>query len=88
MSEKKLEQVVDQMMKGHKNEKAVREYIAWVQSLEHKVKFCAKCRRRGCEKCEYVHCLRYVVRHQRPAYWWRTSSQAAVMGTVRFLSSV
>ena len=74
------------MMKGHKNEKAVREYVECVQGLEHKVRFCAKCNRRGCEKCAYLHSLRYAVRHQRPAYWWRTSSHAAVTGTVRFLN--
>ena len=75
-------------MKCHKNEKAVRDYTECVQSMEHKVKFCAKCRRDGCEKCEYMMSLRYVVRHQKPAYWWRTSSHPAVTGTVRFLNRV
>ena len=56
--------------------------------MEHLVRFCAKCRRRGCEKCDYVKCLRHVVRFQKPAYWWKTSSHPAVTGTVRFLRGV
>ena len=36
----------------------------------------------------YVKALRFVVRHQKPAYWLRTSSHPAVTGTVRFLRGV
>ena len=85
LSEQKLEQVVSRLMSGHENEEAVKAYTECVRSMEHKVKYCSKCRRDGCEKCDYVKCLKYVVRWQKPAQWWRRSSHAAVLGTVRFL---
>ena len=85
LSEEKLEQVVSRLMRGHENEKSTREYTECVKSMEHLVRYCSKCRRQGCEKCDYVKCLRYVVRWQKPADWWKRTSQAAVMGTVRFL---
>ena len=87
LSEEQLEQVVSRLMRGHQNEKATREYTACVKSMEHAVRYCSKCRRGGCEKCDYLKSLRYVVRWQKPADWWRRSSQAAVTGTVRFLNA-
>ena len=56
-------------MKGHKLEKTCREYLECVQSMDGMVKWCTKCKRAGCEKCSYKWALRYVVRHQQPAYW-------------------
>ena len=53
--------------------------------MEHLVKYCSKCRKCGCESCSYVHVLRYVVRHQKPAHWWGKGGQAAVMGAGRML---
>ena len=53
--------------------------------MEHLVKGCAKCRRKGCEKCEYLRAMRYAVRYQKPAEWWRMTGQSAVQGAVRFL---
>ena len=47
---------------------------------------CSKCRYQGCEKCSYLHCLRHVVRHQKPGEWWLRSSQIAVEGSLRFLN--
>ena len=72
-------------MKGHEFENDTTAYTECVRSMEHMVKNCSKCRRRGCEKCTYVQSLRYVVRWQKPAEWWRTTGQSAVMGAVRFL---
>ena len=85
LSEEKLEQVVSRLMSGHENEQPTREYTECVKSMEHLVRYCSKCRRQGCEKCDYVKCLRYVVRWQKPADWWKRTSQAAAMGAVRFL---
>ena len=65
-------------MRDHENEKSVKEYTECVRSMEHKVRFCSKCRRSGCEKCDYVKCLRYVVRWQKPGDWWRRSGHAAM----------
>ena len=76
------------MMKGHELEKTCTEYLECVQSMDGMVKWCTKCNRAGCEKCSYKWALRYVVRWQKPAYWWRTSSHPAVTGTVRFLRAV
>ena len=87
LSEQMLEQVVSRLMKGHANEKACREYTDCVKSMEHLVRFCSKCRRSGCEKCEYVKSLRFVVRWQKPADWWKRSSHPAVMGTMRYLKA-
>ena len=53
--------------------------------MEGMVRLCSKCRRTSCEKCDYVKCLRYVVRHQKPADWYSCSGQTAVMGGLRFL---
>ena len=53
--------------------------------MEGMVRFCSKCRRTSCEKCDYVKSLRYVVRHQKPADWYSRSGQTAVMGGLRFL---
>ena len=88
LSEEELEQVVSQLMMGHENEKSTREYTECVKSMEHLVRFCSKCRRSGCEKCDYVKCLRHVVRYQKPGDWWRRSSHPAVTGTVRYLKGV
>ena len=85
LSEVELEKVASRLMKGHANEKTTWEYIECVKSMEHKVRFCSKCRRSGCEKCDYNKCLRYVVRHQKPGDWWMRSGQSAVMGALRFL---
>ena len=75
-------------MRGHENEQATREYTESVKMMDPMVRFCSKCRRNGCEKCDYLKSLRYVVRWQKPAAWWKTSSQAAVMGTVRYLKAL
>ena len=72
-------------MRGHEFEADAKAYVECVQSTEHMVKNCSQCRRRGCEKCTYVHALRYVVRWQRPADLWTKTGQSAVMGAVRFL---
>ena len=85
LSEVELEKVVSRLMKGHANEKTTMEYIECVKSMEHMVRFCSKCRRKGCEKCDYVRCLRYVARWQKPGDWWKRSGQSAVMGALRFL---
>ena len=61
LSEVELEKVVSRLMKGHANEKTTMEYIECVKSMEHMVRFCSKCRRTGCEECDYVKCLRCVV---------------------------
>ena len=60
-------------------------YGECVQSMEHMARNCSNCRRRGCEKCTYVHALRYVVRWHKPADWWMRTGQSAVLGAVRFL---
>ena len=73
-------------MMGHDNEKATMEYMECVKSMEHMVRFCSKCRRHGCESCDYKKCMKYVVRNQKPGAWWRRSSHQAVTGTVRFLN--
>ena len=83
--EETLEQVVSQMMKGHPLKKDVEAYNDCVRSMVHLVKYCSKCRKCGCESCSYVHVLKYVVRHQKPAYWWGKGGQAAVMGAGRML---
>ena len=85
LSEQQLEQVVSRLMRGHENEQSTREYTECVKSMEHLVRFCSKCRRSGCEKCDYIKSLRYVVRWQKPGDWWKTTSHHAVKGTVRFL---
>ena len=74
------------MMRGHDLETTTMQYIDCVRSMEQKVRYCSKCRRTGCEKCDYVKCLRYVVRNQKPADWWNRTSQQAIMGAIRFLS--
>ena len=84
-SEQELERVVNLLMKDHELEQDTKAYVECVRSMEHMVKNCTKCRRKGCEKCIFVHALRYVVRWQKPADWWRRTGQSAVMGTVRFL---
>ena len=84
-SEEELERVVRVLMRGHALESDTKAYVECVRSMEHMVKNCSKCRRRGCEKCTYVHALRYVVRWQKPGDWWKKSSHPAVTGTVRFL---
>ena len=61
-------------------------YGECVQSMEHMARNCSNCRRRGCEKCTYVHALRYVVRWQRPGDWWRRTGQYDV--TVRFVVGI
>ena len=53
LSEEKLQQVVIRLMMGHDNEKSTRDYSECVKSMEHKVRCCSKCRRSGCEKCDY-----------------------------------
>ena len=85
LSEKELEKVVSRVLRNHPNEKTCFEYIECVRSMEGTVRFCNKCRRTGCEKCDYLKCLRYVVRWQKPADWRRRTSQTAVMGALRFL---
>ena len=87
LSEVELEKVVSRLMKGHANEKTTMEYIECVKSMEHMVRFCSTCRRTGCEKCDYVRCLRYVVRWQKPGEWWKRTGQIVVMGGLRFLSA-
>ena len=72
-------------MQGHVNEKSTMEYIECVKGMESIVRFCSKCRRSGCEKCDYVKCLRYVVRWQKPAEWWMRSGHTAILGALRFL---
>ena len=52
LSEEMLEKVVSRLMSGHESEKATREYIECVKSMEHLVRYCSKCRRQGCEKCD------------------------------------
>ena len=70
-SEEELARVVSVAMRGHEFEADTKAYVECVQSMEHMVRNCSKCRNRGCEKCTYVHALRYVVRWQRPADWWK-----------------
>ena len=86
-SEQELERVVNLLMKDHELEQDTKAYVECVRSMEHMVKNCTKCRRKGCEKCTYVHALRYVVRWQKPGEWWRRTGQSAVMGTVRYLKA-
>ena len=62
LSEEQLEKVVSKLMKGHALEEATRAYTECVKSMEHLVRYCSKCRRTGCEKCDYMKCLRYVAR--------------------------
>ena len=85
LSAEKLEQLVSRLMRGHENEKATKEYVDCVKSMEPLVRFCSKCRRSGCEKCDYVKSLRYVMRWQKPGDWWQREGHSAVMGTVRYL---
>ena len=85
LPEVELEKVVRRLMKGHANEESTFQYMECVKSMEGMVRFCSKCRRCGCEKCDYIKCLRYVVRWQKPADWWKRQGQAAVMGGLRFL---
>ena len=74
-------------MKDHSNEAATKKYLECVQSMEHMVRYCSKCRQGGCERCDYIKSLRFIVRHQKPADWWQRSSHEAVLGTVRFLNA-
>ena len=87
LTEAELEKVVSRLMKGHDNEQCTKKYMELVQSMEHEVRYCSKCRRSGCEKCDYIKCLRHVVRHQKPGDWFMRSSHDAVSGTVRFLNA-
>ena len=87
LTETELKKVVSRLMKGHDNEQCTKRYMDLVQSMEHQVRYCSKCRRRGCERCDYIKCLRHVVRHQKPGDWFLRSSQSAVSGTVRFLNA-
>ena len=82
-----LERVVQQIMKGNAIKPDVDAYLSTVASIEHSVRNCSKCRKLGCESCTYKHALRYVVRHAKPASWWKHTSQAAVLGTARMLST-
>ena len=85
LSEVELEKVVRRLMKGHANEESTFQYMECVKSMEGVVRFCSKCRRCGCEKCDYSKCSRYDVGWQKPADWWKRQGQAAVMGGLRFL---
>ena len=84
-NEFQLERIVKQVMSGHKFEQDTKAYLDCVHSTESMVRFCTKCRRGGCEYCDYIHALRYVVRWQKPAAWWKRTGQNAVLGSVRFL---
>ena len=86
LSEKELERAVKQVTGGNENEPDVQGYLQTVASVEHAVRNCAKCRYSGCEKCTYVWALRYVVRHGKPASWWKRTGQSAVLGAARMLS--
>ena len=85
LSEVMLEKVVSRLMKGHANEKTTMEYIECVKFMEHMVRFFSTCRMTGCEKCDYVKCLRHIARWQNPGDWWKRSSQSVVIGALRFL---
>ena len=87
LTEAQLEKVVSRLMKDHPNEAATKNYLECVQSMEHMVRYCSKCRHSGCERCDYIKSLRFIVRHQKPADWWQRSSHEAVLGTVRFLNA-
>ena len=84
-NEFQLERIVKQVMSGHRFEQDTKAYLDCVHSTESMVRFCTKCRRGGCEYCDYIHSLRYVVRWQKPAAWWRRTGHNAVLGSVRFL---
>ena len=66
LSQVQLEKVVNRLMKGHQNEKTTQDYIEFVKSHQLSVRLCSKCRFGGCETCDYVHCLRHVVKWQTP----------------------
>ena len=87
LSQVQLEKVVNRLMKGHQNEKTTQDYIEFVKSHDLSVTCCSKCRFGGCEKCDYVKCLRHVVRWQTPGEWWLRPSHIAVEGSLRFLNS-
>ena len=84
-TEEELERVVSKLMTGQELEEDCRNYLECVRSMEHLVRPCGKCKRKGCEKCSYNHALRRLVRHQKPGDWWQRTGQRAVMGSVRFL---
>ena len=84
-NEFQLERIVKQVMSGHRFEQDTKAYLDCVHSTESMVRFCTKCRRGGCEYCDYIHSLRYVVRWERPAAWWKRTGQNAVLGAMRFL---
>ena len=84
LTQVQLEQITKRVMKGHDNEKITSEYIEFVKNNQMSV--CSKCRYQGCEKCSYLHCLRHVVRHQKPGEWWLRNSQIAIEGSLRFLN--
>ena len=84
LTQVQLEKITKRVMEGHGNEKTTSEYIEFVKNNQMSV--CSKCRYQGCEKCSYLHCLRHVVRHQKPGGWWLRSSQIAVEGSLRFLN--
>ena len=86
LSEAELEKAVEKVLQGSDNAEDVKAYLKCVASIEHAVRNCSKCRRRGCEACAYEWALRYVVRHGKPAAWWKRTGQAAVMGAARMLS--
>ena len=88
LSEQELERVVRLVMEGHQHEQDCKNYVGCVHSMEHMVKNCTKCKRNGCERCSYVHSLRYVVRWQKPGEWWKRTGQSAVLGAVRFLQAL
>ena len=86
LSEKELEMVVEKVLTGSDNAEDVKAYLRCVASIEHAVRNCSKCRRRGCEARAYEWALRYAVRNGKPASWWKRTGQAAVMGAARMLS--
>ncbi len=53
-------------------------YLRYVQANQT-LGVCAKCEWKwGCERCEYMHALRYVVRWEKPSAWWfRLEGRAA-----------
>jgi hypothetical protein len=56
----------------------VEKYLALVQSTET-IGVCAKCEwKTGCEKCSYIHSLRYVMRHHQPSAWWMKAAGMAL----------
>ena len=58
------------MKKKTTGRKEFEDYLKHVE-MQQSIGVCAKCEWKWtCERCEYVHALRYMVRGGKPSSWW------------------